>query len=70
MEKEKKTPVIIDEKEYIFEDMTEEQQTLINHLSDLDRKLASARFNLDQLAVGREAFMNRLSEALKSEETE
>lgn len=70
MEKEKKTPVIIDEKEYIFEDMTEEQQTLINHLSDLDRKLASARFNLDQLAVGREAFMNRLSETLKSEETE
>ena len=53
----KKTPITIDDKEYSFEDMTPEQQTLVNHVADLDRKLNSARFNVDQLQVGRNAFM-------------
>ena len=62
---EKKTnPVKIDGIEYIFEDMTPEQQTLLNHVADLERKLASAKFNVDQLTVGREAFFKMLKEAL------
>jgi hypothetical protein len=48
----KKTPITIDNVEYQFEDMTQEQQMLVNHVADLDRKLASARFNVDQLQVG------------------
>jgi hypothetical protein len=64
MGNEKKTPVTIDEVEYQFEDMTPEQQTLLNHVADLDRKLASAKFNVDQLQVGREAFFKMLKEAL------
>lgn len=59
-----KTPVTIDDVEYQFEDMTPEQQTLLNHVADLDRKLASAKFNVDQLNVGREAFFKLLKEAL------
>ena len=59
-----KTPVVIDGVEYQFEDMTQEQQTLVNHVADLDRKLASARFNVDQLQVGRNAFMEMLKQAL------
>jgi hypothetical protein len=50
----KKTPITIDDKEYQFEDMTDEQKMLVNHVADLDRKLNSARFNVDQLQVGRE----------------
>ena len=63
-----KTPITIDDKEYNFEDMTEEQQMLVNHVADLDRKLSSARFNVDQLQVGRNAFMSLLAEALKPKE--
>ena len=59
-----KTPVTIDDVEYQFEDMTPEQQTLLNHVADLDRKLGSAKFNVDQLQVGREAFFKMLKEAL------
>ena len=67
MGNEKKTPVTIDDVEYQFEDMTPEQQMLLNHVSDLDRKLNSARFNVDQLQVGREAFFRLLKEKLESD---
>jgi hypothetical protein len=60
-----KTPLTIDGVEYQFEDMTQEQQTLVNHVADLDRKLASARFNVDQLQVGREAFFGLLKTELE-----
>ncbi|CAB5194754.1 hypothetical protein UFOVP173_20 [uncultured Caudovirales phage] len=64
MGEKKTTPVNIDGEEFLFEDMTPEQQTLLNHVADLDRKLASAKFNVDQLNVGREAFFKLLKEAL------
>ena len=60
-----KTPISIDGVEYQFEDMTQEQQLLVNHVADLDRKLGSARFNVDQLQVGRDAFMSMLKQALE-----
>jgi hypothetical protein len=45
--------------------MTPQQQALLNHVADLDRKLDSARFNVDQLTVGREAFFKMLKDALE-----
>ena len=66
----KKTPITIDDVEYQFEDMTQEQRVLVNHVADLDRKLASARFNVDQLQVGRNAFMNMLTQSLKEQPSE
>jgi hypothetical protein len=63
-----KTPLTIDGVEYQFEDMTPEQQVLINHVADLDRKLSSAKFNVDQLQVGRDAFFNLLKTALTPKE--
>jgi len=66
---EKKTnPVTIDGVEYIVEDMTPEQQTLLNHVIDLERKLNSAKFNTDQLQVGRDAFFNLLKTSLEQPE--
>ena len=63
---EKKTnPLTIDGVEYIFEDMTPEQQTMLNHVVDLERKLNSAKFNVDQLQVGRDAFFNLLKTSLE-----
>jgi cell division septum initiation protein DivIVA len=70
MAEKKTTPVVIDNVEYALEDMTVEQQTLLNHVADLDRKIKSTQFNLDQLNVGRNAFMNALTQALSSTEEE
>ena len=68
---EKKTnPVTIDGVEYIFEDMTPEQQTLLNHVIDLERKLNSAKFNVDQLQVGRDAFFGLLKTSLEKKQEE
>ena len=60
MGKNEKTPIVIDDVEYNYEDMTQEQQMFVNHISDLDRKLSSARFNVDQLEVGKSAFVKML----------
>lgn len=68
MGKNEKTPITLDDVEYQYEDMTPKQQTLVNHIADLDRKLNAARFNLDQLQVGKDAFVNMLKEALNEEE--
>lgn len=67
MAEKKTTPVTIDGTEYQFEDMTQEQQMLVQHVHDLDRKLASARFNADQLQVGRDAFFGMLKNSLSGE---
>jgi hypothetical protein len=64
MGQDKKTPIMIDDVEYIFEDMTPEQQMLVNHCADLDRKISSSQFNLDQLQVGKQAFVQLLKEKL------
>lgn len=70
MGKDKKTPITINGKEYIIEDMTPEQQTMVNHIADLERKLNTAQFNMDQLRVGRDAFVNILTAKLAEEEKE
>lgn len=66
----KKTPIVIDDVEHFFEDMTQEQQMYVNHLADLDRKIASTAFNLDQLRVGKEAFIKMLKESLEKPKEE
>tara|TARA_R100001510_G_C7529508_1_gene121573 strand:+ start:53 stop:271 length:219 start_codon:yes stop_codon:yes gene_type:complete len=68
MGKDKKTPITVNDKEYNLEDMTTEQQTIVNHISDLDRKIGSAQFNMDQLRVGREAFANLLISKVNEQE--
>ena len=71
MGEKKTTPIVIDDVTYEFESMTAEQQTLVQHVADLDRKINSAKFNLDQLSVGKDAFVKMLKEALtKAQEVE
>jgi len=70
MGEKKTTPISIEGVEYIFEDLTAEQQTLFNHCIDLDRKISSAAFNLDQLQVGKQAFIERLKAALETKTEE
>ena len=68
MAEKKTTPIVLDDVEYIYEDMTAEQQTMVNHIADLDRKVNSAQFNLDQLRVGKDAFVQMLKASLSKGE--
>ena len=71
MGEKKTTPIVVNDVEYTFEDMTPTQQALVSHCNDLDRKIKSAQFNLDQLSVGKDAFVNMLiADLQKVEETE
>ena len=70
MAENKKTPITIDDKEYHFEDMTQKQQTILNHLADLEKKINGTKFNLDQITVGKDAFIKMLRESLDKEEAE
>ncbi len=65
-----KTPIIIDDKTYNFENMTPEQQTMVNHVADLEKKINGTRFNLDQLMVGKDAFVKLLKASLETKDEE
>lgn len=64
MADKKTTPIVIDGVEYQYEDLTAEQRLLFNHCLDLDQKISSAQFNLDQLNVGKNAFFGLLKNSL------
>lgn len=68
MAKQEKNTITVNDVEYNVDDFTDEQKTLLNHVTDLDRKLGNAQFNLDQLMVGREAFVQRLATSLEAPE--
>ena len=65
--KKDKTIITVNDEEFIYEDMTDEQKVLINHINDLDRKIGTSQFNLEQLNFGKNAFVNALSQSLESE---
>ena len=64
-EKQTKT-ITINGTDYTEDQLTDQQKVMINHIGDLDRKMGSAQFNLDQLQVGKEAFVNMLTQSLAS----
>mgnify|MGYP001170920155 CR=1 FL=1 len=66
---QKEKPVLnLDDKEYVIEDMTDEQKMMVNHINDLQNKQNTNAFMADQLQVGKEAFINMLRASLESEE--
>lgn len=68
MAKDEKKTITVNGVEHNVEGLNEQQIAMVNHIADLDRKLSSARFNVDQLAFGREAFVNALSSSLEAKE--
>ena len=62
---EEKKVITINDVDYTEDQLTDQQKVMINHISDLDRKMGSAQFNLDQLQVGKEAFVNMLTRSLE-----
>jgi|TARA_R100000479_G_scaffold106949_1_gene53622 hypothetical protein len=70
MAKDKKEkPVLnLDDKEYVIEDMTDEQKMMVNHINDLQNKQNTNTFMADQLQVGKEAFISMLRKSLEEPE--
>ena len=57
--------IMINDKEYSEDQLNDQQKVIINHVQDLDRKIRSAQFSLDQMTVGREAFVKMLTGSLE-----
>ena len=65
MGKNEKAPfIVLDDVEYKEEDLTQEQKAIVSHIADLERKIGSTQFNMDQMNVGKTAFINMLKESL------
>ena len=63
---EKKTNTItINGTDYTEDQLTDAQKVFVNHVTDLDRKIRSAQINMDQLNVGKQAFMQMLTASLE-----
>ena len=67
-QKEDKPVLNLDGKEYVIEDMTDEEKQMINHINDMQNKINTNAFIREQLEVGKEAFIVRLRESLIAEE--
>ena len=67
---EKERVVTIDDVEYKFDDLNEEQQIRVNHVADLENKLNGIKWNWDQIAGGRDFFMAKLQESIEKNKTE
>ncbi len=65
--KQKEKPMVtVNDKEFLIEDLTDEQKAMLNHINDLDRKIGQSQFNLEQLNFGKNAFVNSLSQSLEA----
>ena len=72
--KEKEMPkeqeIILFDKPYKESELSDEQKTMINHVADLDRKITTSEFNIQQLRFGRQAFMDALKASVEKDEEE
>ena len=62
---DKKAIITINDIEYAEDQLTDQQKVMINHINSLQQKINSTQFNLDQLEVGKQAFVNMLTESLE-----
>jgi hypothetical protein len=67
MENKKPQIVTIDGVEHDANDFNENQILLLNHTIDLDRKIGSTQFQLQQLQVGKDSFLKLLKDALAAD---
>ena len=54
----------IDDVEYKEDDFNQEQKVIIAHIQDLNNKSQRTQFDLDQLNVSKQAFVNMLKQSL------
>ena len=66
--KKENAPILnLDGKEYEIDAMNDDQKVMVSHIADLNRKIETATFNLQQLQFGRQAFIDALKQRLNSD---
>ena len=72
--KEKEMPkeqiITLFDKEYKESELSDEQKAMINHVADLERKIQSSEFNLQQLRFGKQAFVDALQASVDKQSEE
>ena len=63
-----KAVVTIDGDESPIDELDDNEKLMVQHLADLNRKIDSATFNLQQLQFGRQAFVDALRASLNENE--
>jgi hypothetical protein len=58
------------DKDYKESELSDEQKLMINHVADLDRKIQSSEFNLQQLRFGKQAFVDALQASVDKQSEE
>lgn len=70
MAKNEPFKMTLNDKEYTEEDLNDQQKTMVNHIINLEQKIGSTQFQLDQLVVGKNAFVKLLEDSLVAEDVE
>ena len=60
--------ITLNDKKYNISDMNKDQKNYLAHVSDLNRKVETTKFNLQQLEMGLNHFVSLLSNSLNKEE--
>ncbi len=69
--KNEKQPLLdIDGEKYSADELNDDQKLMVQHLSDLNRKIDGATFNLQQLQFGRQAFIDALKASLNEKSSD
>lgn len=61
---EKQNKITINDKEYNMDDLTREQTVMVKHAQNLQNKVSTAEFELEELKFSLEAFVTVLQESL------
>ena len=56
--------------DYKIDEMDDDGKIILAHITSLQRKMDSTKFNLDELAVGHNAYLQALSQNLNGEKVE
>ena len=67
MAKDEKKTITVNDTTHNIEDLNPQQVAMVNHLQDLERKLSNSRFNVDQLTVGKDAFIKLFEESFDNQ---
>ena len=60
--------IVVNDKEYETENLTDEQHYLIRQITDLSQQSDSQKFKLDQITVARQVFTAQLTRLLEEPE--
>lgn len=70
MTEETKPTLNIDGTEHLIDDLDDTQKRTLNHIADLNNKISTASFQLEQLKIAQSAMKNILKASFDKEDTE